>query len=346
MNRSARSGLLLVAAVAMAALVFIALGASPAPVQATTWKCQSHWPTASPSYDDSLLVVIKQLKERTGGRLVIEPFAASSLMPAKEIFNGVKRGVVECGTTSPAYLRDQISIAGIAAGVPYSFKEVWEAVYFHKHLGFEKMMYDEALKHGVYYFTEKVYPTELVLKKPVNSFADFKGLKLRSSGVLQVYFTDVGAAASYLPGPEVYPALASGVVDGAHWGAAQGANKMGFYDTAKYHMKPPFNIAGTDAWVFNKKAVDKLPADVKQIFLNTIEQHFWMRTNQYQLQEATTLAEVQKTKGVTVITLPPADQKKLTEAAQKIWDKEAARSPLAAEAISRMKDFLKQLGHL
>lgn len=337
-------GICLAVAVAAVSLVLYPM-ADGAQAQ-TRWKCQSHWPSASPSYDDSLIKVVNQLKERTGGRLIIEPFAAGSLMPAKEIFNGVKRGVVECGTSSPAYMRDQISIAGIAAGVPYSFKEVWEAVYFHKHLGFEQMLRDEALKHGIYYFTEKIYPTELVLKKEVSSFADFQGLKLRSSGVLQVYFTDVGAAASYLPGPEVYPALASGVVDGAHWGAAQGANKMGLYDSAKFHMKPPFNIAGTDAWVFNQKAVDGLPADLRQILLTTLEEHFWMRTNEYQLQEATTLAEVQNTKGVKVISLPPADQKKMTEAAQKIWDKEAERSPEAAKAIGMMRDFLKQLGHL
>ncbi|MBW2092707.1 MAG: twin-arginine translocation pathway signal protein, partial [Deltaproteobacteria bacterium] len=120
------------------------------------WKCQSHWPTASSYYKDSLLVIAEKIKTRTNGRMIIEPFSAGSLVPSKEIFNAVKRGMIEMGTASPAYMRDQVSIAGIAAGLPYAFKNVWECVYFHKFLGFEKMMRDATAKHGVYYSTDKI----------------------------------------------------------------------------------------------------------------------------------------------------------------------------------------------
>jgi TRAP-type mannitol/chloroaromatic compound transport system substrate-binding protein len=310
------------------------------------WKCQSIWPSASPSYADSLLVIVEDVKKNTNGRLIIEPFPARSLVPSKEVFNAVKRGVLPMGQSSPAYMRDQIPIANFAAGLPYSFKEVWEAAYFHKRLGFEQMMKDEAAKHGLAYYTDKVYPTELVLKKPVKSFDDFKGLKIRSSGALKVYFTSIGAAAAYITGAEVYPSLASGVVDAAHWGAAQGANKMGFYDIAKYHMKPAFNIAGTDAWIVNKKALNKLPKDIRDIFENTMEKHFWMRTNQYIFQESTTLAMVQKEKNVKVITLPPAEQEKMTQAAMAFWEEVGKKGPEAAKALKIMKDFLRKMGHI
>ena len=89
------------------------------------WKVQSHWPAASSSYKASLQVLADRIKERTNGRLILEPFAAGSLVPAKEIFNAVKRGMIQMGTISPAYVRDQIEVAGIAAGLPYAFKNVW-----------------------------------------------------------------------------------------------------------------------------------------------------------------------------------------------------------------------------
>ena len=103
-------------------------------------------------------------------QLAISPSGA--LVPAKEVFNAVKRGMVQMGTISPAYVRDQIQVAGIAAGLPFAFKNVWEAAYFHKWVGFEKMIQEEAAEHGVFYSTDKVYPTELVLKKPVASLAE------------------------------------------------------------------------------------------------------------------------------------------------------------------------------
>jgi TRAP-type mannitol/chloroaromatic compound transport system substrate-binding protein len=310
------------------------------------WRVQSHWPASSSSFKDSLQVLADRLKERTNGRLLLEPYAAGSLVPAKEIFNSVKRGMIQMGTISPAYVRDQIEVAGIAAGLPFAFKNVWEAAYYHKWLGFEKMIQDEAAKHGVYYSTDKVYPTELVLKKPVKSLADFKGIKIRSSGVLQIFLTSLGAAASYLPGGEVYPSLASGVIDGAHWGAAQGAYSMKLYDVCKYHLLPGLNIAGTDAWVVNQNAIDKLPEDIQLIFYNALEEQFWKRTNQYIYLEAITLAKAVQEKNVEVINLPPEEQKKITEIAMKMWEEEGAKGPEAAKALQILKDFLKSLGHL
>ena len=292
------------------------------------WRVQSHWPASSSSYKASLQVLADTIKERTNGRLILEPFAAGSLVPAKEIFNAVKRGMIQMGTISPAYVRDQIEVAGIAAGLPYAFKNVWECAYYHKWLGFEKIIQAEAAKHGVFYSTDKVYPTELVLNKPVKNFEDFKGLKLRSSGVLQIFLTSIGAAASYLPGPEVYPSLASGVIDGAHWGAAQGAYSMKLYDVCKYHLLPGLNIAGTDAWVVNQKAIDKLPPDIQAIFYNALEEQFWKRTNQYIYLEAITLAKAVAEKEVEVVTLTPADQKRSLKSPCKCGTKRVQRVPM------------------
>ncbi|MFW6081403.1 MAG: TRAP transporter substrate-binding protein DctP [Desulfosalsimonas sp.] len=246
------------------------------------WKIQSHWPTSSSSYDDSLKKVADELKEKTDGRLIFEPHPAGALVPSKEIFAAVKRGMIQGGTLSPGYVRDWIKIAGVASGLPYAFKDTWECAYFHQYYGFEEMLQEAAAEHGVFWSTDKVYPTELVLSKPVRSLEDFKGLKLRSSGVLQKFLSELGASAEYIPGSEIYPALSSGVVDGAHWGASQGAYSMNLYEVCKYHMLPPLNIASTDVWVFNQKAIDSLPEDIRGVFHNTMEKHFWERTNEYQ----------------------------------------------------------------
>lgn len=323
---------------------------TPSPSEAAEkvfkWRCQSHWPTASSSYKDSLIRLSDRLKERTNGRLIIEPFAAESLVPSNEIFNAVKRGMIEIATASPGYFRDLVPLAGVASGLPYAFREVWECAYFHKGLGFEQMMRDACAPHGVYFSTDKVYPTEMCSKKPIRTAADFRGLKVRSSGVLQVFLSNLGSAGAYIPGPEIYPALASGVIDAAHWGAVQGSASMGFYDTAKYHIRPGLNIASTDVWLINQKAIDALPDDIKKTLLSALEEQFWFRTTEYEYLEAITLAKIQKEKGVQLLVLPPAEQKLLTEAAMKIWDEEAKKSPECGKAVQLMKDFLHKLGHL
>ncbi|MCF8033647.1 MAG: TRAP transporter substrate-binding protein DctP [Desulfarculaceae bacterium] len=321
-------------------------GPATAADKVITWKCQVHWPSSSSSYKGSLLVVIERLKKRTNGRLIIEPYAAGSLVPPKEIFNAVKRGMIPIGVTSASYPRAQVPIMSVACGLPANFGAVWEAVYYYKWMGFEEMVRAEVAKHGMYYASDKVYPTELSLKNPVRKFEDFKGLKLRSSGTMQVFLTSVGASASYIPGSEIYAALASGVVDGAHWGAVQGNNSMKFYELNKYHLRPSLCVASTDIWLVNKKAMAKLPADLRKILIETLEEEFWLRTNQYQYLEDLTLSKIIKEDGVELITLPPAEYAKLQAAALKMWDEVAKKGPACAKAVEMLKEFNRKMGRI
>ncbi|HEX5512874.1 MAG TPA: TRAP transporter substrate-binding protein DctP [Gammaproteobacteria bacterium] len=314
--------------------------------EVTTWRVQSHWPAASSSYKDSLLVLKKKLEERTDGRLVLEPYEAGTLFSAKETFNAVRRGIIPMGTISPGYIIDQVPLAGVASGLPFAFRNVWEAAYFHKHMGFEQMMREATAKFGVYYSTDKVYPTEMVVRRPINSYDDFTKLKIRSSGTLQVFLTDAGAAASYVPGAELYTALSQGVIDGAHWGAVQGAYSLSLYEVAKYHVRPALNIAGTDVFIINQKALDGLPVDVRKIVIDTLDQQFWERTNEYEYQEEIALAKAQRELGVKLNVLPQDIQQKLSQAALKNWEMEAKRSPESAKAVELLRSFLTNLGYL
>jgi TRAP-type mannitol/chloroaromatic compound transport system substrate-binding protein len=250
------------------------------------------------------------------------------------------------GTISQSYAQDKISLAGIASGLPFAFRNVWEAAYFHQNLGFEQMLRDEAAEHGVDWATDKVYPTEMVVKKPINSWEDFTRLKIRSSGTLQKFLTEAGAAASYIPGGELYTALDSGVVDGAHWGAAQGASSMGLYEVAKYHVQPGLNIAGTDVIIISQKALDKLPEDMQQIVKQALEEQFWVRTNEYLYKERITLAKAIAEDGVQINTLPDDVQDRLVKTAQSLWDEVGKRSENAQKALEMLKSYLTDLGYL
>jgi TRAP-type C4-dicarboxylate transport system substrate-binding protein len=121
---------------------------------------------------------------------------------------------------------------------------------------------------------------------------------------------------------------------------------MGFYDVCKNHLKPGLNIAGTDAWLVNQKALDALPPDIRQVFLWALEEQFWTRSNEYEYLEAITLAKVRKEKGVKVNVLSPEDQKKMTEVAMKIWEDEGKKCPECGKALEILKGFMKSLGYM
>ena len=267
------------------------------------WKVQAHWPKASASFGDSLAVIAKELEEITEGRFKLQLFGAGEFAKGGEIFNIVRRGVVEMGTIAPSYILGEAPTAGISYGVPGTFREPWEFMYYLKNMGGEALFNEDLAKYGVVSRAEKVYPSELVVTKEIKSIEDFSKLKLRSSGTLIQYLEAAGASPQYVAGPELYQSLASGVVDGAHWGAAQGALSMSMWEVAKYHMKPALGMS-MDTLIMNQGAVDKLPPDLRKAFFDLLDMRFWKRCSEYQYKERQALAEGVAKHNVKVVQFP------------------------------------------
>lgn len=328
----------------------VAVAAAPAVIgraqaaESVTWKVQSHWPKASASYGDSLAVIAKELEEITEGRFKLELHGAGEFAKGAEIFNIVRRGVVEMGTISPGYILGEASTAGLAFGVPGTLREPWEFAHFLKNMGLEAMFNDDLAKHGVVSRAEKVYPTELVLTKPVNSLDDFSKLKLRSSGSYLKYLEAAGGSPQYIAGPELYQSLASGVVDGAHWGAAQGAKSMSLWEVAKFHMKPTMGLA-MDTLIMNQSAVDALPDDLRKEFFHLLEVRFWKRNAEYQFKERVALSSGVAEQNVKVAQFPDAVLSKFAEASGAILKEERAKGGNAEKATDMLLGFLNDLGY-
>lgn len=329
----------------------LALAGAPAVIgtaraqSSVTWKVQAHWPKASASFKDSLEWLAVELGKRTDGRFKMQLFGAGELAKGPEIYNIVKRGVVEMGTLSASYIMGEAEAMGLAYGIPWTFREPWEMTHYLKNLGGEALVNEELVPKGVIYRTEKAYVTEVVLNKKIQTLDEFKSLKLRSAGTLLELLGAAGASPTFVNGPELYQALATGVVDGAHWGAAQGALSMKLWEVARYHMKPPLGIT-TDAYVLNKGAVDKLSPDLRLILMSLLEERFFSRTAEYQHKEAVALTKGRTTMKVEVVQWPEAVQQKFSEASKALIAKEGAKGPRAAKGVDALNGLMKDLGYV
>ena len=309
-----------------------------------TWKSQAHWPKASASFKDSLEWFARELDKRSEGRFKLQLFGAGELAKGPEIYNIVRRGVVEMGTLSASYILGEAEAMGLGYGIPGSLREPWEMTHYLKNLGGEALINEELVPKGVIYRTEKAYSTELVVSKKIQSMDDFKSLKLRSAGTLLEYLAAAGASPTFINGPELYQSLATGVVDGAHWGAAQGALTMKLWEVARYHMKPALGIT-TDAYVFNKAAVDKLPADLRLILMSLADERFFSRTAEYSHKEAIALTKGRGTMKVEVVQFPEPVLAKFADASKAILAKEAAKGARAAKGAAALTGLMKDLGY-
>ncbi len=329
-----------VAAVASPALVGKAIAAGE-----VTWRVQAHWPKASSSFNDSLGVVAKQLEEKTEGAFKLELLGAGEFAKGPDIYNIVRKGVVPMGTISPSYISDQAEAATFAYGIPGTLRQAWEMEHAMKNLGIEALVNEDLNADGVHMMSEKVLPTEMVVSKKIESAADFQGLKIRSSGAMLDYLAAAGAAPQYIPGSELYQSLSSGVVDGAHWGAAIGAQSMSLWEVCKYHYKPVL-AQTTDAFIFNQDALNGLPDDLRSALVDTITTRFFLRSAEYQHFEAIALAEGVANNGIEVLELPDDVLEMLAVASAQILEAEGQKGEKAAKAADIYRTLMKDMGYV
>ncbi len=97
-------------------------------------------------------------------------------------------------------------------------------------------------------------PRNMVLRNPVNSLDDIKGLKIRTAGGLEAEYLKLwGAAPSFVVWAELYPAVQRGIVDGLLT-AAVAIESAKLYEVAPHFLKIDGPVAhiyitvNNDAW--------------------------------------------------------------------------------------------------
>ena len=311
---------------------------------AVTWRVQSHWPKASSSFDDSLGVLANEITEKTDGAFKFELFGDGEFAKGSEIYNLVRKGVVPMGTASASYFQDKAQAASFIYGIPGTMRESWEIQYMAKKGGLEDMVNEELNPDGVMLKSDKVLPTEMVLSRKIEKADDFRGLKIRSSGTMLDYLQAAGAAPQYIPGSELYQALSSGVVDGAHWGAAIGAKSMSLWEVCKYHYKPTLAFT-TDSYIYNIDQYEALDDDMRDVFDTVIETRFYERSSEYQLGEAQALTAGIENEGIEVVQLPDDVLEILANASTQILEQEAQKGPIAQKAADLYMQMMTDLGY-
>ena len=311
---------------------------------AMTLKCQSH---LIPSDTERTMgKFVKAVYDLSGGQIKIRLFGGSSIIPMKEVLNAVSNGSLEMAMIAEGYWHKIIPVSELA-GLPFAFRNISEAKCFMYDRGFGDILKKEYAKHNVYHIPYETYPVGLMTNKPINKIEDIKGMKLRAYGVMAEWLTEMGASTTYIPGGELYTALATGVVDGAHWGDAGPMYIMKFQEVLKNYMLPEPIVGGWNNLIINMDVWKKLtPAQQKMIETAAMAMGSSRSTDSTRILAETSLSKMVSKWNVKVNTLPDAEVEKMKAAAMMVWEKIAKKDPLNAQVINMMKDFLKELGYI
>lgn len=202
----------------------------------------------------------KEVEKRTNGKVKVQTFPGGTLLPAKNIFDGVIAGTADIGNFAMSYQPGRFPVSE-AIDLPIGFTSAKAA---------SLALFDLIEKYQPKEF-EKVKvitlftcpPADIMSKTPVRSLADLKGMELRASGTGAEVLKRLGATPVGMPQSEAPEAIQKGVVKG-NVSSMEILKDFNFAAYLPYATETNLFVV-TFAVVMNKAKWDSLPADVKKV---------------------------------------------------------------------------------
>lgn len=299
----------------------------------------------------ALEVWMKEVEERTDGKVKFEYFPAGQLIEANDVFPAIRSGVIDVGFFVPANaagaelpLSDVTAVPGI--GAEDSLNAMQEAYW--------------ELLTGILgesdYLPKNVRPLMgilagkyqlIVADGPVRSLEDWRGLTVRSAGGASDFVvSNLAAAPVHLSSGEVYEALQRGTIDA-------GMNTLESIPAARYEevidaasLNAPFG-AGPTVLAIRDEVWQNLPADVQQAMeearvaaLESLDYHY-ATNNAAALSELSSEIEFYEFTDEELVAMQPAMSEAQQQwVAQREGPGKPAREVLDAwvAALERLKD--------
>ncbi len=158
---------------------------------------------------------IKEVEQRTNGKVDIEFFPGQSKISAPQTYNGVSHGFVDIGFSVMQYTRGRFPLMDfITLPLGYSNAKANTAILNEVYEKFQPAEFDNV---KVLYL-HAPGPGYLHTKgAPIRTLNDFKGKKIRSSGTTAEMIELLGGTPVSQPMPKLYNALVEGVIQGGMW---------------------------------------------------------------------------------------------------------------------------------
>jgi len=306
-------------------------------------KLQSH--TIPDDTDRMLKEFLEIIKDLSGDTIKIKTFPVNALVPMKEVLEAVGNGTLEMAMTADGYWHQLIPVTNIAAGLPFAFRTIEESKYFMYRKGFLELVREAYAKHNVYYLPFEAYNVGIMTNKPINKAGDLNGMKMRAFGLMAEWLNEMGASTTYIPGGELYTALATGVVDGAHWGDAGPMYIQKFQEVLKNYMVPEPIIGAWNVILVNMDVWKKMsPQQQSIIEAAVMGGGLFYAVNDMRYRTESSLVKMQKDWNVSVNALSDAELANMQKAAMKVWEKAEAADETSAKAMKMLREFLAEVG--
>lgn len=254
-------GIVAASVLAVFILAILLVGSVPAQAQQTITLKYANFPPATTFPSVQMERWAKEVEKRTSGKVKVQTFPGGTLLPAKNIFDGVIAGTADIGNFAMSYQPGRFPVSE-AVDLPIGFTSataasmaLFELIEKYNPKEFEKVKL-------ITVFT--CPPADFMTKTAVKSLKDIKGMELRTSGTGTEVLKKIGAIAVGMPQSEAPEAIQKGIVKG-------NVSSMEILKDFNFAAYLPFATEAnlfvvSFAVVMNKDKWNALPGDVKKVF--------------------------------------------------------------------------------
>ncbi|MGB9904037.1 MAG: TRAP transporter substrate-binding protein [Desulfotomaculales bacterium] len=285
-------------------------------------------------------VFAKRVEEATQGRVKIQFFYNSQLVPAAQGLDALKKGVVDLWNGSSQW--GGTVPESDAIWLPYGFMGAQHAIHVLRDTDVGKIMDQAYQKQGakiLFYWPSG--SMVIISKKPVKSFEDMKGMRVRLGYALwKDWYQRMGAAPINVAVAEQYEALMRGTADATIY-PEYTIETYKFDEVCKYITVPAVVDPGMCYVMVGLNTWNSLPEDLRQT-IEKVAQEVEKETVPAAQKLSEYAYENAAKKGVQVIRLSRAEFEKFKGSAVPAWEEFSARSPECAQIVKILQGDIKK----
>jgi len=314
------------------------------------WRMSTAYPASSDIVHGAALHLAQIVEEVSGGRFRIEVLPGGQILPPFECFDAASKGTVEAFMAVPSYWAEPKREPAIEwfCTIPFGMNPEGMSAWYHQGDGLT--LWEET------YAAFNLVPRPGFsnapqmggwFRKKIATIADYKGLKMRISGLGAKVVTRAGGAGLLTPIAEIYAALERGVIDAAELIGPHDDMKAGLHRSARYYYYPGWHEPGTvQEFGFNKKAYDSLPLDLRRTLDHAVVASGVSALTDYHTKNAIASERLRsELKGkVEILQFPATVLRDLKKLAVEVIREESEKTPMARKVHASYAKFQALLG--
>ena len=319
------------------------LGSQTAPAFAQAkkeWRMAMTWQRNAPLLSAGA-VAFADFINKTSSTLSIRIAAAGEIVPPFQTMGAVANGTVQVGSGYATYWAGQHPAVQFLGPIPFGLTSQEYNAWYH-YGGGEALVDEVYAKLGVKGFQVGQTSVQSAgwFNKEIRSVADYKGLKMRVTGIGGKVVQGLGGTPVSMPLGEVPQAMQSGAIDAIEFVGPMNDLQFGLHKIAKYYYWPGWlEPCGMYDVFINADAWGQLSSQEKELVRGAAFYATQLSLSEHVAKNAIALVQLTGELKVNIRSFSDDTLKAIGVVARKVLDGEASKDPLSRKVFDSILKF-------